>query len=359
MAHKEKLFTRIFQSFAEYGLKGGETREIQRAHLITNIFTLILMTIATIMFTYNYLIEEYYNSSMIAFFIIAGFIVFLTHLGVQRFKFSFVIFTIFTLMVTFALFWLDLRGEELFLWVFLMPVILGHVGGSKRGSIATLLLIAMVTVLLFSDLVPHDYSYVPRLRFYIALIGSALLSLTVEYAREKVEGELRHLVTRLNVEAHTDALTGLFNRRDISVVIRKEMGIAKVERIPLSVLMCDIDFFKEVNDTLGHDAGDRVLVHFSRLLRGMIRGNDYICRWGGEEFLIVLPETAQGDAYKLANRLRQKIHDFNFGDGENEEHMTASFGVSTWNYEEEIDAFLQGVDQRMYNAKELGRDRVN
>jgi diguanylate cyclase (GGDEF)-like protein len=125
---------------------------------------------------------------------------------------------------------------------------------------------------------------------------------------------------------------------------------------PLSIILLDIDKFKEVNDTYGHKVGDIILEEFATILKTHIRTTDFIGRWGGEEFLIICPETTIEGAEALANNLRKVI----------EEHLfpiivwkTASFGVTEYIPEEELNAVMKRADDALYNAKKLGRNKVS
>ncbi|HLP98805.1 MAG TPA: CHASE domain-containing protein [Sideroxyarcus sp.] len=153
----------------------------------------------------------------------------------------------------------------------------------------------------------------------------------------------------------TDKLTQLYNRRKLDDALQKEIERSKRFGLPLSVIMFDIDFFKRVNDAYGHQAGDEVLVQVARLLKENVRGIDVPGRWGGEEFLVVCPETDVDGACLLAEKLRAIVaaHEFHpVG------HNTCSFGVASRLPDESVDALLGRLDAALYCAKEQGRNRV-
>lgn len=153
----------------------------------------------------------------------------------------------------------------------------------------------------------------------------------------------------------TDKLTQLHNRRKLDDALQKEIERSKRYGLPLSAIMFDIDFFKRVNDTYGHQAGDEVLIHVARLLKENVRGSDVPGRWGGEEFLVVCPETDVDGACLLAEKLRAIIaaHEFpTIG------HKTCSFGVASLSQDESADALIGRLDAVLYCAKEEGRNRV-
>ncbi|WP_373485837.1 sensor domain-containing diguanylate cyclase [Acetobacterium malicum] len=152
-----------------------------------------------------------------------------------------------------------------------------------------------------------------------------------------------------------DKLTQIYNRQKTEEILRLEIQKSNRTNHALSIIMLDIDRFKEVNDTYGHKVGDMVLEEFVNITKKNIRTTDFIGRWGGEEFLIICPETNIEGAKTLANKLRRAI----------EEHKfpivvwkTASFGVAEYLPEEEINTVMKRADDALYKAKKLGRNRV-
>jgi len=156
-------------------------------------------------------------------------------------------------------------------------------------------------------------------------------------------------------KANTDYLTGLNNRQKFEIAINEEISRAQRYHHPFSVIMIDIDYFKMVNDTFGHDAGDIVLKEFSQLLTDNIRQADILARWGGEEFIILCPNTQIDGAKSLAETLRVKIQEHIFSDiGQ----KTASFGVTQYQDGTDLKTVFINVDNALYRAKEDGRNRV-
>jgi len=152
-----------------------------------------------------------------------------------------------------------------------------------------------------------------------------------------------------------DDLTGAYNRREVYHELYREMERSARQRKPFSIILFDVDHFKSVNDTYGHIAGDYVLKEITRLATKTIRQIDYLGRWGGEEFLIVLPDTDAQSAERLAQRLCDAIRQNHF---EGLRQVTASFGVADYRYGQELEAILHAADSAMYQAKQGGRDQV-
>jgi two-component system cell cycle response regulator len=161
--------------------------------------------------------------------------------------------------------------------------------------------------------------------------------------------------------AITDALTGLYNRRYMESHLTALVEQAAARGKPLTALVLDIDYFKSINDTHGHDAGDDVLREFATRIRKSIRGIDLACRFGGEEFVIIMPETDMGVATIVAERLRRRIatEPFSVQQGTNQLEVTISIGIATLDTaDDNAGSILKRADQALYRAKRDGRNRV-
>jgi two-component system, cell cycle response regulator len=166
---------------------------------------------------------------------------------------------------------------------------------------------------------------------------------------------------QLSIEAAiTDALTGLYNRRYMETHVGTLVDQAIARGKPLSVLILDIDYFKSINDTHGHDAGDDVLQDFAIRIRKSIRGIDLACRYGGEEFVVVMPETDMAVATMVAERLRRRIasEPFPIQKGARTVEVTISIGIAALGPDDTAAAVIKRADQALYRAKRDGRNRV-
>ncbi len=172
--------------------------------------------------------------------------------------------------------------------------------------------------------------------------------------------ELRNQNSILKREASTDSLTGLLNRRQAGFLL--DYGAARARRSgdPLGFIMIDLDHFKAVNDTLGHQAGDAVLVHVAQLLKSRMRGSDIVARYGGEEFLVVVADPNPEGIVTLAEDLRHLIEEHPAEYGGHPVPVTASFGVaiSLVNTEEAAQECIGKADAALYAAKARGRNQV-
>ena len=162
--------------------------------------------------------------------------------------------------------------------------------------------------------------------------------------------------------ATTDSLTGLKNRRAFEEVLESHLRLALRAHRPLSVMLADVDRFKNYNDDFGHPAGDRVLRSFAEILLESVRGSDFVARYGGEEFALIMPETDSEGSVNLGERLRTRVEGFTWPNRQ----LTASFGVSTfhdeaatlWNPQPNTGALIIQADKALYYSKARGRNRL-
>ena len=161
-----------------------------------------------------------------------------------------------------------------------------------------------------------------------------------------------HTLERLT---QTDHLTKAYNRRHCDALLRKELKQVGRHGIPLAVLLFDVDNFKKINDAFGHNAGDRVLQEIAQLTAASIRENDHFGRWGGEEFIIIAPQTSLEQATLLAEKLRMMIDENRFA---SVEHVSCSFGVAACTDNPDAETLIHHADLALYEAKESGKNRV-
>lgn len=189
------------------------------------------------------------------------------------------------------------------------------------------------------------------LTFSLVLMINKRLFLDVQQYAEEKEFMLKEL-RRL---ANTDGLTSVYNRSKIEQILTIEVLRSRRYKHPLSVILADIDHFKTINDTFGHNVGDMVLSGLASLLKEHVREVDTVGRWGGEEFLIVCPETTADGARKLAEKLRKKIEKHHFKDIG---IKTVSMGVAEIEKEDWDEDIIKRADKNLYKAKRGGRNRV-
>ena len=169
------------------------------------------------------------------------------------------------------------------------------------------------------------------------------------------EQKLKQRNETLKKQSTTDQLTKLYNRQYFDETIEKEIHRSNRYETALSMIIADIDFFKKVNDTYGHIAGDNILADFSAIIKENIRLTDMAFRYGGEEFVILLPSTTAQDAKQLAKKLRLVVKNHTFKDPKS---ITCSYGISQYEKEETKESFFKKADDALYFVKNNGRDNI-
>ncbi|MFW5710480.1 MAG: diguanylate cyclase [Spirochaetota bacterium] len=191
----------------------------------------------------------------------------------------------------------------------------------------------------------------------IQLNKEILKGIKMQEELEASKVELVEMNRKLYEKATKDALTGLFNRRKMTDLIEYEYDRALRNQFPFSVIITDIDYFKAANDTYGHDCGDEILQEVSQILTSMTRKQDQVSRWGGEEFLLLLPETDTEGALTLAEKIRTKIEQSSYFCGKNELSITMTFGISCFTDGKTDKTVIKEADTALYHGKNSGRNR--
>jgi diguanylate cyclase (GGDEF)-like protein len=184
----------------------------------------------------------------------------------------------------------------------------------------------------------------------------------LEKANEQLQAQIKQteaLQVELREQAVRDPLTGLFNRRYLKETLQREVSRAKREGLPIGIMIMDIDEFKNINDLYGHDAGDKMLQFIGEMLKANIRAEDIVCRYGGEEFVIVMPGASLGVAYERAELIRQKFEQLYVPYEGELLQRNISLGVAAYPiHGTDGEDVLIRADRALYQAKQAGRDRV-
>jgi len=201
---------------------------------------------------------------------------------------------------------------------------------------------------------------------YPILDDEEKVSHVMEYTRDvtdrkKSDEERRRLIQKLEHLSKTDGLTGLLNRRALTESLSYELDRARRYNSDLSLILCDIDNFKRINDTYGHDGGDKALQTVSETIKRLLRKADIAGRYGGDEFMVILPETALAGAESLAEKIRVSVANIELPmEGAKAVKVSLSIGISTLGPENEnIDALIKNTDDAMYASKQSGRNRIS
>ena len=199
---------------------------------------------------------------------------------------------------------------------------------------------------------PFALNVVHIFNLSVVFVMFSYLSFYYLHTVKRAQKELRTLAT-------TDPLTSLLNRRHISYLAEREIQRNDRTKQGISVLVIDIDHFKRINDEYGHKVGDEVLINTAKILHSEVRKQDLIARWGGEEFLVVLPDSGADDAVQSAERIRKAFYAFDWKSVvETEVAISISAGVSEFSFNESLDSAIARADRALYKGKSLGRNKV-
>ncbi|WP_052761098.1 GGDEF domain-containing protein [Sedimenticola thiotaurini] len=247
------------------------------------------------------------------------------------------------------------------LWCHSLFLVIMLLQGFKKGLIAFFILLVISTVLLFYPDLPFvtaEYSYSFKVRFIASFLSLGVMASIYEYLRSKSQSDYETISRELDQASRTDALTGLANRRAMQQCLEVEQSLYLRHGHPYSLIMMDLDYFKRINDKYGHGKGDEVLITVSRLLLKEVRQQDVVCRWGGEEFMILLPQTDQAQSLLVAEKLRQVIDQLALDALGIVDPVTASFGTECILNVRNTAELIAEADRKLYEAKRHGRNQV-
>jgi diguanylate cyclase (GGDEF)-like protein len=240
--------------------------------------------------------------------------------------------------------------------LYLLPIIASAL---IFGKLPTAIQVGVIIVCLMF------FSYNPRsntllaLPFWAGLLTISSPMILVAYITTMLAADIRYAMDKIKQVSDTDELTGIYNMRAFSSMLQRAFRQAVRYGHALSVVMIDSDNLKQINDTYGHESGNRLLQHLVRCIREQLRGSDVMARFGGDEFIVLLPETSNKGALELAERIRKAVEISRFDVRSGDTNITVSIGVAS--YPEDggnFDIILDKADKAMYRAKQRGRNRV-
>lgn len=247
------------------------------------------------------------------------------------------------------------------LWLYVFPPLLFYVTSLTIGSALIGGFLVFAAVVFQNPELPFvlaEYGTDFKIRFFATILFESAFCFALDFSRRKTRNELMDLAIMHEQAARTDELTGLSNRRDMQQRLNTEFARYQRSGHYFSVVLIDLDLFKCINDDFGHNAGDAVLRQFARVVQGVVRTTDLAARWGGEEFLILLPDTSLLQALMLAERLREEVDQTRFVFEDQSLGITISAGVCSITQSDSINHLLRQVDMNLYEAKQGGRNRI-
>lgn len=251
---------------------------------------------------------------------------------------------------------------SIFLWAFMLPIACFSVMGRKKGmAVTTIYFFLNLLLMIIPEQMMHSkpYSSFFVIRFCIVYIILTFIIYYYEASQQMLVNYIQHEKEEFARASKQDPLTGLYNRREMWTRMESEKERQLRMSKPFTVVIGDIDNFKNVNDTFGHDSGDYILVTLAKLMKDMVRGIDFTARWGGEEFLIMLVETDLDDGQNVAERIRKKIESTEFVHKDVTIPITMTFGLSTYKgASDNIEACIKRADESLYKGKHQGKNKV-
>jgi diguanylate cyclase len=262
----------------------------------------------------------------------------------------------------------DGQARAIFMLIIAIPLIYGILALNTRQfikvGVAFFLFYSILNLSLWltkPQVLNWPLEFIQAIAYILAIASSSIIGGFIYGLRIKLRErnrELKEAVARIEELVNTDSLTGVFNRRRLFEVLSQEANRYSRAQGPFSVCIMDIDYFKQVNDVHGHQAGDTILRELARNVSVNLRNIDCFGRYGGEEFLLVLPQTTLKGAAIKAERVRQQVESLCFSDISENLKVTVSIGVAEYRLNEDVDETLARADKRLYMAKDAGRNRV-
>ena len=246
------------------------------------------------------------------------------------------------------------------LWLYAFPPLVFYISSLRVGAWLSFSGLALVTLFLLPlrGLIGHDYDMDFRALFLLSFAFEVVFCYVLDASRRKVQKRMLSVLCDLDFAARHDGLTELYNRREATHRLHQEYERYQRSKRPFSIILIDIDHFKQLNDTYGHEAGDLALKQVARVLLETSRKVDMISRWGGEEFLILLPDTSQADASSIAQRIRQQMAALTVPYGDARLQVTLSAGLTDIEGIQDVDELLRVADTLLYDAKAQGRNCI-
>lgn len=361
MNHMSRMINELLLNIFYANQSDIESAAIRKQILICSIFNLVSITLLFLFGLDAFLKENYLLAFMDGFFLLTSAINYFYLRTTGNFKIAslMVVFV----MGTLCLYMLCTGGSYSTgsFWIFIMPSLIFYIFGFKRGRILLLLLIiTAVTIVFWPDnpLLQTEYPLHFSFRFLGALLSVSIIAYAYEFTLEDGRNELLILSQKYEKLSRRDELTSLSNRRDIAEKIDNEVSRFERNQHPFCVLMLDLDNFKQINDVHSHHCGDHVLSEVGRTLSQSTQKRDCVARWGGEEFLVLLPETGIQQARIIAERLRENIADMDCSYQDIPIRITLSIGIAEFNQNTTVDDMIKRADKMLYTAKHGGKNMV-
>lgn len=347
--------------FFKTGMNDKNSDEKNRQIFIVNLFSFIGMTITGAMALHSYFSQHSHLTVILlvssAIFFIGFYIQKRTH---NYFIASAIIlYSLFILMI--YLVYAGGVNNTGPLWIFMVAPVALYIHGLKMGLIDIAIFLLVVVIIMFypdNGLLATNYTTEFKLRLIYSFLTITFLSGFYEYSRQSTYDNLLEISRQYKQMAKRDHLTQLSNRRDALSKLEYESKRSQRNKESIALLLCDIDHFKNINDQYGHECGDKVLIEIASLFVDGIRRQDTVSRWGGEEFLFILPQTTATQAAICAKNIRLALSAHQFNYQEHSFKVTISIGIAEIKPDASIRGAIKEADGFLYQAKENGRNQI-
>ncbi|APE01442.1 GGDEF domain-containing protein [Alteromonas mediterranea] len=357
----------MFRPIKQYVLSGVNRRykdETNRRIMVVNLFAAVGMSITFLLGSRAFIDGEYFLSTILfsASVIFALSQRLQVRVATAKARTWSITLLIFCLMAL-TLLLLITGGKDNTgpLWIYLVPPVTMFFAGFIRGLLALVAYTIACTIVLFgfneADFVAN-YSYAFKTRLLYSFATVTFLSAFYEYSRQKSYDTALYLSKQFERQAKHDHLTQLLNRRGAQQCLEREYARMQRNKRHFSIAIADIDKFKSINDSLGHEQGDEVLRQISNVFKARLRSQDVLARWGGEEFMFIFNDTDEAGAVKALEQIRETLNNAPLNVNDSEIYISSSFGVCEVTPDFDTSSAIRLADKALYHAKEHGRNLV-
>jgi diguanylate cyclase (GGDEF)-like protein len=364
MADFKETTGEFIRSYLNAGINENTNIEIARKITVLNLFAFVGFTITFLLGIRAILASEWSlaMSLLVAFALFLSSHLYLRH-SQSNYAYKFGSFLLQTVLMVLCLFLVYGGGNNNTgpLWIYLVPPVVMFFSGLKKGlvTISGFMIVYCLIVFTPSSLLNAAvYSFEFKTRLLYSFFTLTFLSGFYEYSRQLSFQKLNELSKEFEMLATLDPLTQVLNRRGMLDRIDYEVSRSLRDKKVLSFLLVDVDYFKQINDQHGHEMGDIVLMSLCDLFKKTVRSQDSIARWGGEEFLFLLPDTDLKQASQLAEKIRKRTEKEVFKSQGDQLSISISIGVAQVEDYGHARDTIHKTDERLYAAKEQGRNRV-
>jgi diguanylate cyclase (GGDEF)-like protein len=356
-------FKRLVHNYLNTGVEQSNDTETNQQIFVANLFSFIGYSITFLMGVSAFIRQDWSFGIVL---LSVSLLFFSSHLilrskrHINRYKISAnIVTTSLMLLMVYLVFTGGVNGTGP-LWIYCMPPVALFFGGMRKGTRNLGLFVLIISVLMFypnDEWLGTSYTFEFKTRLIYSFLTVSFLFAFYENVRQNSFIRVKEMSQKFEKQAMRDPLSGLLNRRGMRERLQNEFERSQRYKNNLTVMMCDIDNFKSVNDQYGHDKGDEIIKSLGAVFKSVLRKQDSLARWGGEEYLLLLPETNGGQGMQIAEKLRTKIEKKQYTQGNKKFSVTVSIGLHQIVVTDTISQAITKADTNLYKAKEEGRNR--